>query len=214
MQILKKFNGLMKKADNTQIRYVKTLEAKEEELLALKVKLSERETILKDIHKMSLLGETTQDAYQKEKENVEGFKTKVTEIERDIQLIEQYKTDDLKGIIQELELSKSDWSGAQQAEIQKIKMELLESKFQYLQKLTEARERYYKVTEPAYKLQNLKVKLGLQVRTYKSGSYDALNLLSYGGTYINMQVDQYAVHEALQYGRIDSKIERALKEGK
>lgn len=206
-------NGLFTKVDDTEKRYEKALEAKQEELIAVSAELAEKQAGLKDLHKMALLGDVSESTYQKEAEKVETLQKKVTEIQHEMQLIQEYKTDDVEKILYELEANNKEVTAERQKELHALQLKVLEAKRIYLQTLLESRNEYYSIVAPERKIEALKAKLGMKNRLdYMTGAYDALSMYSVAGAgYINLEVNTKAVHDALQYSRIDSQLQNELK---
>ena len=212
--ILKKLEGYFKKEKDSSKGYEKALEKKQEVLIKLQAELKEKEIKLKEFHKMYLLSQITEETYKQEKEVIDALKTKIADLQQDMKLIETYKDEDAKQIVADFEANRGEYSREKQAEIKKLQYELLEAKDDYISKLIEASERYDKLINPERKLQELKVKLGMQQASYVSGSHDALSLVSVGEGYENLRVEQFELHNALQYGRKSSTLERAVKDAK
>lgn len=213
MKLFKGMEALFLKADNTEQRYEDALEKKQVELIELQGKLQHQLIMLKDLHKMKLLGDVSEETYQAEDEKVEKLQKHVQELQKEIQLIEVYKTEDIQAIIEELDVERSKAFGKHQVEIQKIKMELLEAKLNYLKKQTEARERYNELVTPERNLDQLKIKLGIKKVSYVSDSFEALSMVSVpNGGVENMIVQLNEVNEALRYGRTPEQLSKMVQD--
>ncbi|MGG3926879.1 hypothetical protein ABET51_12850 [Metabacillus fastidiosus] len=213
--LLNTLQGLFSKVDETESRYMKALENKEDELIELQAVVQEKETMLTDMHKAKLLGDISEEAYNTAKGEVDVVKEKLQEVQREVQLIQEYKTDDIHAVIAEIETNASEYNAKQRKEIEKMQLEMLEAKLAYVEKMAEVSERYYKAIEPASKLQELKVQLGLQVRNYTSGCHDALNF--YGtasGGHEDLYIKEKTVYDALSYGRIPYQLQKIVNQGK
>ncbi|MCB5235898.1 hypothetical protein [Niallia circulans] len=212
--LLKRLEGYFKKEKDSSKGYEKALEKHQEELIKLQAELKEKELKLKEFHKMYLLSQITEETYKQEKEVVDTLKTKIADVQQDMKLIETYKDEDARQIVADFEANHGEYGREKQKEITKLQYELLEAKDAYLSKLVEASEQYDKLINPERKLQQLKVKLGIQKATYVSGSHDALNLISLGDGYESLRIEQPEIFDALQYGRKPSKLEKAVKDAK
>ncbi|QGQ47248.1 hypothetical protein [Metabacillus sediminilitoris] len=213
-KLLNKLNGLFTKVDETEASYMKALEQKEAELLEINLELQDKQKMLTDLHKMKLLNQVSEEAFNAEKVKVDALKSKVVALQEEISLIDRYKTEDIHSVLGELEAEKGKYSKEQQAEIRRIQMELLNAKNAYLNKMVEARERYKKIAEPAFKLEQLKIKLGLQVRSYTSGSHDTLSMVSVGEGHENLLVEHQTVYDALSYGRTPERLQRVVSDAR
>ncbi|MDF2039866.1 hypothetical protein P2R12_23270 [Cytobacillus oceanisediminis] len=214
MKFVDKLNKLFNKVDETEARYQKALEAKEEELLVLKAKLSEKEFMLKDMHKMMLLGDISEATFEAENKKVETLRNKVSAIKQELSLMESYKTEDVKAVLAELEEEHKKLSKEKDKELIILHMQLLEAKLNYLEKLSEVSAEYNKLSSPSYKLQALQQKLGLRNNVYASGAGEALNAISFENGYIPLRVEQNEVYDALAYKRVPSQLKRAVDKAK
>ncbi|MED4038125.1 hypothetical protein [Niallia taxi] len=209
--------GLFKKANDTEARYKKALENKEVELLELKAELQEKEFMLKDMHKMKLLGDISESAYDTEKEKVDRLKTKVQEAEQELELIQVYKTDDIKAIHDEMEANKQEIYKEETKEIYKLQYDLQQAKLDYLKKLAEAGKAYQKAKRPNSLFENIKEKIGKK-RSYDfSGAEGSLNAVSYSSSHYgvtSLRVDQQDVYDALNLGQLPSQTVYAVELGK
>jgi Skp family chaperone for outer membrane proteins len=97
--LLNKFEGLFKKVTTTEEKYKQALERKQEQLIALQAELQEKEFMLKDMQKMKLLGDISEASFDAEKEKVETLRNKISEAQKELQLIETYKTEDVKAFL-------------------------------------------------------------------------------------------------------------------
>lgn len=206
-------NGLFTKVDDTEKRYEKALEEKQELLIEVTAELTEKQAGLKDLHKMAILGDVSESTYQKEADAVEKLQNRVSEIQREMQLIVEYKSDDVQKILYELETNNKEVHAERQKELHALRLKVLEAKRIYLQTLLDSRNDYYSIVAPERKIEALKAKLGMKNRLdYMTGAYDALSMYSVAGAgYINLEVNTKAVHDALQYSRIDSQLQNELK---
>lgn len=213
--IRKKLDGLFKKADETEGKYLQALERREEELIALQAELQEKEEMLKMMHKENLLGSISEASFDAEKSKVDTLQRKISEAQTELRLIETYKTEDVKAVLAELEATKKEYTQNERAEIHKIKEELLEAKLAYIEKMLEARKAYYRVMNPVYKIDALKGKLGLQQNHYLSDAHSALSMYSVpNGGYENLMVNNEIVHSALYLGQRPSQLVRLVSENK
>ncbi|MFS0637895.1 hypothetical protein AB1K84_18490 [Mesobacillus foraminis] len=213
--LLNIFEGLFKKASDTEERYEKALENKDAELLAVQAELQEKETMLKDMHKMKLLGDISESTYEAEKEKVEKLQKKLQEVKQELELIQVYKTDDVKAVLAEIEANNSDLNADTNKEIQKIKEEVLQAKHEYLSKLAEAGKKYNKAVNTNRRIDELKIKLGVKQTSYISDASSALQVISIGERgHENLTVDNTLVFDALHFGRIPSQLHEAVKKAK
>ncbi|QPC47361.1 hypothetical protein [Mangrovibacillus cuniculi] len=210
MKFVNKLNKLFNKVDETETKYMKALEQKEEKLLAMRFELQEQEALLQDVHKMALLGDVSEETFEERKAEVDKLKDQVRQAEKEVHLIQEYKTDDIKAVIAELEEEKKKLTKDKGKELQSIQRDLIEAKQAYLDTLVKISGRYKELVEPDKKLESLKVKLGLQVRNYITGAGESLNMISHGADYIPLRVEQYEVYEALTYGRTPVNLKQYL----
>ncbi|MGE6630750.1 hypothetical protein [Bacillus sp. NPDC077027] len=180
MKLLNKLEGLFAKVDKTEESYQKALEQKEEQLLQLQVELKDKEATYRDLHKLAMLGQVSEKTFEAEKQKFEQLKQKVAEAHKEVQLIQEYKTEDVHSILAELESERGEYGKEKQEEIRAIEKELLEAKLAYLSKMVEAKAKYDAITSPQRKLDALKIKLGMKQTSYVSDAYEALNLVSVG----------------------------------
>ncbi|WP_368298548.1 hypothetical protein [Cytobacillus firmus] len=214
MKFVDKLNKLFNKVDETEARYQKALERKEEELITLQAELSEKEFMLKDMHKMKLLGDISEASFDAENKKVETLRNKVSAIKQELSLMESYKTEDVKAVLAELEEEHKKLSKEKNKELHILHMQLLEAKFNYLEKIAEVSAEYSKLSTPSYKLQALQQKLGLRNNIYASGAGESLNMISFESGYISLRVEQNEVYDALAYQRFPSNLTRAVNQAK
>lgn len=206
-------NGLFKKAEDTSKRYEKALEEKQELLIEVSAELTEKQAGLKDLHKMALLGDVSESTYKKEAEKVEVLQNKVNQIQSEMQLMNEYKTEDIGAVLQELETNKKEVNAEVNADVTALGLELVKAKHEYLSKLVEARTKYYEINAPKTRIEALKNKLGLpNTLDYQTGAYEALSMFSVAnGGYISLRVETKEIHDSLNYGRIDSVLTKHAK---
>jgi hypothetical protein len=212
MKLLNKLEGLFAKIDKTEESYQKALEQKEAHLLELQVELKDKETSFRDLHKTAMLGQVSEKTFEAEKNKFEQLKAKVAEATKAVQLIQEYKTEDVHSILAELEAERGEYGKEKQEEIRALQVELLEAKLDYLSKMVEAKAKYDAITSPERKLDALKIKLGMKQTSYVSDAYESLNLVSVGnGGYISLLPERKELHDALAYGRKPEQLERFVK---
>lgn len=212
---LKAFDGLFNKVDTTESRYQEALQKKEEALIELQAELQEKQMMLKDMHKMKLLGDISEATFDEYKADADKLQEKYQEAVKEVQLIKEYATEDVKTVLAELEAVKTDYSKEQNAEINKLRLELLDAKLTYLTKMKEARLKYGAIVTPEHKIEQLKIKLGLKQRHYLSGTHDALFQYSVpNGGYENLLIQRQEVYNALSYGNVPSQLHGIVKDAK
>lgn len=211
-KIVNILNGLFKKVENTTERYEKALETKQEELIAIQAELAEKASGLSELHKMYLLSDVSEATYKKEADAVEKLQKKVSEIQHEMQLIQEYKTDDVQKILFELEANNKEVQLERQKEVRALQLNLLKAKHEYLAKMIEAREEYYKIVAPEMKIEQVKASLGMKNKLdYMTGADSALSMYSTRYGYINLEVDTKQVYDAFSYKRIDYTLEQELQ---
>jgi Skp family chaperone for outer membrane proteins len=215
MKLFKGMENLFNKADNTEKRYEEALERKQAELVELQGNLQDQNFMLKDMHKMKLLGDVSEATYEAEAEKVQKLQKQVQELQKEVQLIEAYKTEDVKQVIEELDAERIKVNKKHQGELNKLQLELLQAKQDYLNKMLEAREKYNQLIEPTKKLDEMKIKLGLKSMSYVSDSFEALVQHSVpSGGYESVRVEQGEVHDALRCGRTPERLNKIITEAK
>jgi hypothetical protein len=214
-KVFKTLEALFKKADTQQARYQEALEKHQEQLIQLQRELQEKNMLLKDMHKMKLLGDLSEATYEAEKEKVAVLQAKVQEVQKELRLIQLYETEDIHSIIAELDAEKSKVFKGNQMELEQIKLELMESKLVYLNKLKEAHMKYNELVAPERKLDSLKIKMGIKKNSYVSGSHDALSMYAVKtGGHENLLVQQSEVYDCLEYGRTPERLNKIVTEAK
>ncbi|KOS67115.1 hypothetical protein AEA09_14780 [Lysinibacillus contaminans] len=214
MKILKKLNGLFDKVENTEASYMKALEKKEEEILKLSVDLQAKADMLKELHKETLKGTISKEAYEEERVEVEKLQAAIAEMQKEVQLIQVYENEDIHAVLEELEAERNVYSAGKRTEMRKIEMELLEAKLAYLEKMQEARAKYNEIVNPEVKIDALKIKLGMKQRSYVSGAGEVLNMIGVGGGYEPLRVEQSEVYNALAYGQLPSGLQSAVSKAR
>jgi len=204
--------GLFTKVEDTEKRYEKALETKQEMLIAASAELNEKQVMLKDLHKMKILGDVTEATYEKEAEKVEKLQNKITELQNEMQLIVEYKNDDVENILLELQENNKEVQAERQKEVNDLRLELLKAKHEYLSKMIEARAKYYKIVAPERKIESIKASLGMKNKADYFTGADTLSMYSTStGSYIGLDVTISEVDDALSYKRIDSRLTETLK---
>ncbi|WP_369355882.1 hypothetical protein [Lysinibacillus capsici] len=192
-------DNLFSKVDKTEGQYMQALERKEEQLLMLQGELQEKEAMLTDMHKMKLLGDVSEEFYDEEKQKVDALKAKFREAQTEIQLIQDYKTGDVKAVLEEMEATADKFSAEQLQEIKKLQDGLLQAKYEYIQALVDAGKAYDELIAPKRKIAGLREKLGMKKDSYISAGYEVLGMIHTGhNSYDNLQVGGKTVMDAIR----------------
>lgn len=214
-KVVNTINTLFKKVEETEQRYVKALENKEEALIVLQAEMQEKEKQVVEMQKMKLLGDITEETFDKMNSEYKKLQDKYEEGKHEIDLIQKYQHEDAVIILAELKEAQKEHSPLELKEIHEMQMELLDAKHTYLKKMTEMRVRYYKTVAPKNRIKQMEYKLGLKKGVYTSDSYEALHQFSVSGRgYINLEIDNGDVHDALYSGRFDSQLTKVVSEAK
>jgi len=207
-------NTIFGKVDNTEKQYEKALSEKEESLLVLQAELQDKQIEITELHKMKLLGDITEVTFDEKNKKFQLLQDKFNEAQKEITLIQQYKRADVIELLEEMKAKQKEHTVTHGEEIKQMQMELLQAKAEYLNKMKLMKERYDKVVSPHDKIQRLEQKLGLKQNVYTSGSHETLNNIRIGeASYVNLQVIAPEVFEALQYGKIDSRLQKIITDG-
>lgn len=207
-------NGLFGKVDNTEKQYEKALEKKEESILVLQAELQDKQIEITELHKMKLLGEITEETYDKQNEKFLALQNKFNEAQKEIAIIQEYKRADVTELLEELKAKHIEHKETYHEEIREMQTELLQAKAEYLNKMKLMKERYDKTVEPVNNIQRLEQKLGLKQHVYTSSSHDGLNNIRVGSeSFVNLQVNAPEIYEALQYGRINQHLQKVITDG-
>ena len=209
-----KLNGLFKQVDAKEQRYEKALEQKEENLLVLQQEIQFKQIEVTDLHKMKLLGDITEETFDKQNQAFQLLQEKYNEMQKEVSLIQEYKRTDVVELLEELKATEKEHKATYYKEIQQMQMELLQAKAEYLNKLLEMKKRYDNTVEPVNNIQRLEQKLGLTQHVYTNGSHDGLNNIRVGeASYVSLRVDANEVFEALHSGEIDSRLQKIITDG-
>ncbi|WP_347861549.1 hypothetical protein U0355_13055 [Salimicrobium sp. PL1-032A] len=173
--LLTKLQSLFHKEEQTENKYIQKREEKTEEVMKMQDELADKEAHVKGIHKMKMLDEVTEETYKTEQKELEQLENKLAEARKELDLIDQYKHEDAKKILGQLEEVRAEHEHEERAEIRKIRLEMLQAKLEYAEYLIEARKRYYEVTQPKRKVDQLKDKLGIKRRIDVSGGFEKLH---------------------------------------
>lgn len=215
MTLFKGIEALFTRVEQTEVRYEKALEKKQEELIQLQGELQDKQLVLKELHKETILGTISKETYEAETEKVAVLQKQVSELQKEINLITTYEKEDVLSVIEELEAEKRKVFQKHQGELKKLQMELLEAKLNYLKKQVEVRERYNQLVAPERKLDSLKIKMGIKKNSYVSDSFEALSMVSVAnGGYENLVIQLNEVNDALRYGKTPSQLEKVVSEAK
>ena len=214
MKLLDKLNGLFTKMDNQEQRYEKALEEKEESLLVLQAEIQDKQIEINDLMKMKLLGDITESTFDEKNKKFQLLQEKYAEAQKEIQLIQEFKHEDVLEILEELKATQREYSPSQREAVNKMGLELLDAKLTYLNKMVEMRKLYSSTVSPSYKIQQIEQKLGLKQHIYYSGSHESLHQYSIGGSYINLRIDNPDVYNALSYGQIDGQLQHVVNDAK
>jgi hypothetical protein len=165
--------------------------------------------------KMKFLGDISDSAYETEKEKVEVLQAKVNDIKREMNLIQEYKREDIQEVIAELDTEKSRIFKNHNKEMEKIQLELMEAKLSYLNKMVEASNKYKELVEPSRKLDSLKIKMGLKNQSYISGSFEALHQYSVANAgYVQVSLSKPEIYDALEYGKKPEELNKIVQDAK
>lgn len=212
--LVKMVEGLFQKVDLNKERYQGVLEKRQQELIELGVTIQDEQTKLKEYHKMVLLNQVTQEVYDEQKAVVQKIQEKYNDIQREMGLISEYEREDALALIEEIESRKGELSADRQQEVKKIQMKLLAKKLEYLEAMQQAKAEYDALIKYDVMFQDLKVAMGLQVRSYVSGSHSALNMVSVGEGYEHLLIENVDVYNVLEYGRISPSLQKVVTEAK
>lgn len=135
MKILKKLNGLFDKVENTEASYMKALEKKEEEILELSIDLKAKADVLKELHKETLKGTISKDAYEAERVTVEKLQASLAEMQKEVQLIQEYKTEDIHSVLEELEAESRSIAASKNKEMEHYSWNYYKQNFPILKSL-------------------------------------------------------------------------------
>ena len=215
MNLLDKLNGLFKKADDTEARYEKALEAKELSLLVLQSEIQDKQIEITELHKMKLLGDITEETFDEKNESFLKLQEKYLQSQTEVAMIKEYKIADVKEILEELQSTQREYSASESAEVRKMKLELLEAKLTYLKKMREVATRYSKTVAPANRIQQLQYKLGLKKNVYIADTYETLSMYSVpNGGYVNLRVENHDIHSAISTGAVNGELHRIVTEAR
>jgi len=215
VNFLESATNLITKFNKTWDDWESALENKQDELLEIQVELQAKLESTGELKRMVLLGEVTEETFASEQQKLDSLEAKKTRILKDMELIQQYKTDDLQAVYNELEESKKVSVSEADKETDKLCYELLQAKLEYLQKMVEVSERYNKLAEPERLFQQIKIAMGKQKQVYLSGSHEALHQVgTAGGSYIGLSVEQDAVYNALGLQQVSDTLLREVENGK
>lgn len=209
------FLSLIGKVGTVESNYEKALEKKHTELVETQLDRQTKEVEYKELEKMVLLGQVVESTFDKERTALENLQEKEAKLTKDLQFIQEYKSDDIEKVLAELSKAKSAYVADESDAVTKLRFELMEAKLAYFEKLVEVSNKYEAIAEPERKFQNILVKFGKKRGVYMSDTHDALSMVSVpNGGYINLLVDSHAVFEALAYGRVPYDVKTFVEKGR
>jgi len=213
--LLDKMSGLFKKADDTEARYEKALEDKEQSLLVLQKEIQDKQVELTDLHKMCLLGDLEQSYFDEKNDDFLKLQAKYRQGQTEVEMIKQYKVADVTEILEELQSTQKDYSASESAEVNKMKLELLEAKLNYLKKMREVATRYNKTLAPANRIKQMQYKLGLKKNVYIADTYESLSMYSVpNGGYVNLRIENPDIHNAITTGTVNGDLKRLVTDAR
>lgn len=204
-RVKKAISDLLRKIGSKESDYEESLEQRQEKLISLQAELAEKAIIERDHHKAFVLGQITEEAYQDIKSKSDKLKISIAELQKEMKLIETYKTEDVDELLKEIKSKQPELNAEVLKEITGLRYELQQAKHDYLQKMLTVREKYSKAMNEKSKLEQLYVKLGHQPQLYLSNAYEGV-----GST---LTVDQTMVYDALTSGQIDAETSSLVKKG-
>ena len=215
VKLLDALNGLFNKVDNTEQRYEKALELKEESVLVLQAEIQDKQIEITELHKMKVLGDISPATFDEKNEKFQLLKANYDEAKNEVALIQEFKNEDVMEILAELKATQREYSASEREAIKQMHLELLESKLAYLNKMNEVRERYNKTVAPSLRIQQLERKFIHKQNVYHSGSHETLHQYSVPGDgYIGLRVENPDVYNALSYGQIHSQLQKIVADAK
>ncbi|EKN71300.1 hypothetical protein BABA_02172 [Neobacillus bataviensis LMG 21833] len=208
-------NKLFNRYEEDEAGYEKALETKQQKLLLLEADYSEKREMVQMMHKDVIKGLVDDDAYKREKAFVEELGGAIQELKKEMQLIQEYKNADALAVVNELDEARKQYSAEQNAEINKIGLNLMEAKFNYIQSMVQAREDYNKLVSPSRKIDRLMIALGIKKNSYQSDSFEALHQYSVvGAGYEVTTVQINEVDSALRYGKLPHQLNKIVQEAR
>lgn len=213
-QKLDKFKDIYRGKNKNDERVEAKLEEKQGELIQLEGKIQEQETFVSDLRKSYLLDEIKETSYLEAKAEFDEMIEKKATLKEEMELIQQYRQEDAKLILDELEsYREKELKEEESKEVKEIKSAILTAKQKYLDELIEQSKRYEKVMGVHGTISSLKETLGIQKSSYVSDTYGSLGLIDIGVTHIPATVDQEEAHKAIQFKQVDSHL-KSYVEGK
>lgn len=209
------FDSLLGKVKSTEDGYLQAIERKQEQLVQLQGELFEKEKVLRDVHRSSLLGEVSEKTYQDHKVEVDTLKKQISDLHLEMQYIDAYKQSDVDDILEALHTAKGEYSAEQQAEIEKLRYELHQKKLEFFEAMVSAKERYDAIVQPVRTLESLKIKFGKQQNAYTSDAFQSLIQIGYGsGGTDTLLLERADVYNALTLGKLPYQSVKIVEDGK
>ncbi|MCA1024284.1 hypothetical protein [Halobacillus litoralis] len=206
-----KFADMLGKYDQTEKEYEKALEDKQEQIIVIQGEIQEKESHVSALHKRKVLNKGSEEDFEKAKSELDKLKEKKAEYHSDMELMQKYKVDDAKIIVESMEADQAEHGEEKKQEYEEIKAEILQAKLQYMESLQELSERYKEYKKPSGVISHLKEKLGIE-KAYGGDTYGEIGLIfAGGGEPIAVEVLNPEAHEAIQHENIDSKLKAAVK---
>jgi DNA repair exonuclease SbcCD ATPase subunit len=205
--------SLLDKIDEIEAGYNNALKDAEERYKQAEEAYNAKYEEVKELHKMKVLKQITDETYQQVKEELDKLEEKVRDIGYEIEQIEGYKREDKEEVLAKLNEIKGEYNQKKQEEVRRIQLQLLKAKLEYLKKLIEMRKEFIEISKADYRYQQLLVDLGYKPTTYISGVFESIGTISIAGSgYESLDISTTDIYNALTYGRLPYQLEKAVSE--
>lgn len=204
-------------AEQKQIHagYDNALQTAQMEYDQLEKEFFDAEANAKMTHKAFILGQATNEDYQKAKKQVKDTDEKLRDAGYKLDEINTYRKEDLMELLSELESNLSAYGKEKQQAEKQMKLKALQAKHEYLKALKELSEGYREVWDVQGAINDLKVELGLM--KYNNYDYNSVFNSMFGNIYSSTQGINLTTEELRNVflnGTFDKKLLDELEAGK
>jgi DNA repair exonuclease SbcCD ATPase subunit len=203
---------LLDKIDEIEAGYNNALKDAEERYKQAEEAYNAKYEEVKELHKMKVLKQITDETYQQAKEELDKLEEKVRDIGYEIEQIEGYKREDKEEILEKLNEIKGEYSKKKQQEIRRIQYQLLKAKLDYFNKMIEMRNQFKEISEAEHRYQRLLIDLGYKPSYYGLDVFEEIGSVSVGQVYETLDINRSDIYNALSYGRLPYRLEKIVSD--
>lgn len=195
--------------------YNNALQTAQAEYNELEKEFFDAEANAKLTHKAFILGQATNEDYQKAKKQVKDTDEKLRDAGYKLDEINTYRKEDLMELLYKLESNLQAYGKEKTSSEEALRYKVLQAKYDYLKSIHELAEEHREIWQVTKDIEELKVELGLKQYNYVSYESVFINLFSnaHYGTQ-GMDITHRELRDVFLDGKIDNRFLKEIEKGK